>query len=83
MLKFKNSKLVECTQKEFDKIKSIYDHSSCFAGAQAITYVLLVSGQLQYKTKENCKYLSTTVVKDMAFNVLMAVVNKYKYLKVV
>lgn len=83
MLKFKNSKLVECNQKEFDEIKSIYDNSSCFANAQAITYVLLVNGKLQYKTKENCKYLSTTVVRDMAFNALMAVVDKYKYLKIV
>ena len=80
MLVFKKEKLVECTQAEFAKIEGIYKTASCFNDAVNRLYVEFVYFRMPYKAES--KSVSTTVLKNMAYNAVSAVVNKYKYLKI-
>lgn len=80
MLVFKKEKLVECTQAEFEKIEGIYKAATCLNDAVNRLYVDMVYFRMQYKAES--KSVSTTVLKNMAYNAVSAVANKYKYLKV-
>lgn len=80
MLVFKKGKLVECTQADFAKVESISKNASCLNDAVNRLYVEFVYFRLPYKAES--KRVSTTVLKDMAYNAVSAVANKYKYLKI-
>lgn len=81
MLVFKKEKLVECSQEEFEQIEHLYKRSSCFAVACDILYCRMVEFKIDFKAEK--RIFTTTQIKDMAHNALMAVAHKYKYLKVV
>lgn len=80
MLVFKKEKLVECTQAEFTKIEEIYKYATCFNDAVNRLYVEFVYFRIPYKAES--KRISTTVLKNMAYNAVNAVMNKFKYLKI-
>lgn len=80
MLVFKKEKLVECTQAEFAKVEEIYKYASCFNDAVNRLYVEFVYFRIPYKAES--KRISTTVLKNMAYNAVNAVMNKFKYLKI-
>lgn len=80
MLVFKKEKLVECTQAEFTNVEKIYKNSTCLNEAANRLYVEFVYFRIPYKAES--KRISITVLKNMAYNAVNAVVNKYKYLKI-
>ena len=80
MLVFKKEKLVECTQADFAKVELIYKTATCLSDAVNRLYAELVYFHIPYKAES--KRISTTDLKDMAYNAVSAVVNKYKYLKI-
>lgn len=72
MLVFKKGKLVECTGEDFERIEGIYQSSSCLQAAVERLYTEFVYYRIPYKAES--KRLSTTVVRDMAYNAVSAVV---------
>lgn len=76
-MKFKGTKCVEITKSEYDDIRFIQSIASCQADA--------IDKVIDYLTKDN--KVNTTlpryVLKDIAYNVYMAVDNDYKYMKIV
>ena len=79
MLIFKKSKLVECSEKEFEFIERILQSSSCIAEAASRIRTHILRGDLEWNEP---KVYSTNYVSDLALNAVMAVRYKYKYLKV-
>ncbi len=76
-MKFKNLKCIEIKQSEYDDIKMINTISSCQAVA--------VDNVIEYLIRDGkvAPELPRYIIKDMAYNLYMAVINNYKYLKVV
>ena len=72
-MKVKDNKLVECSKKEYEVIKKIYKNSTCLACAvdNVITYFFHESKAPIY------------ALKNVASNMILAVINDYKYLKVI
>ena len=71
-MKFNNKgKCIQITQKEYDDIYNIYKSSTCIRLAEyrVIDYL--------YNKFGNCE------AEAVAFNLLCAVINKYKYMKIV
>ena len=78
-MKFKNGKLIECSNGEYAYITKVYNNSSCLAVA-----IDNLRDYIESKLYElGCKYPSNAFIKTVSFNVLSAVINNYKYLKVV
>ena len=80
MLIFKRNKLVECTEEEFKFIERVLDRSSCIVSAVSQIRTYMLRGDLEWNEP---KFYSTNLVSELATNAVMAVKNKYKYLKVV
>lgn len=80
MLVFKKGKLVECSQEDFTMIECIFKNATCLNDAVNKLYFYLVYFLIQYKAES--ERVSSTVLKNMAYNAVTAVANKYKYLKV-
>lgn len=66
----KGTKLKEITKSEYEDIQMIYSISTCHKDAQDKVFEYL---------KEKLEYVN----KDIAYNVLNAVIYNYKYMKVV
>ena len=80
MLKFKNNKLIECSEEDFQFIERVLDRSSCIASAVSQIRTYLLRGDLKWNEPRS---YSTNLVSEIALNAVMAVKYKYKYLKVV
>ena len=75
-MKFKNLKCIEITKKEFKDIKFINTIATCQAHAVELTSKYL-------SENNNFSSLPNSIINTMAYNLYMAVINEYKYLKVV
>lgn len=76
-MKFKNGKCVEISKKEYDDIMLIWNISTCLADGYDKVY--------EYMEKDN-KFgvlVDYYIKKRIATNILDAVINKYKYLKII
>lgn len=80
MLVFKNKKMIECTQEDFTRIECIYKNATSLIDATEKLYYFLVLNKIAYKMEK--RTVTTTDLKDMAYNAVSAVANKYKYLKI-
>lgn len=80
MLKFKKNKLVECTEEEFRYIEYIIQNTSCLHAAAIHTRVRFDESILELPKSKEC--YSNDLLFEMAYNAVMAVKYKYKYLKV-
>ena len=76
-MKFKKLKCIEITKSEYDDILFIKSISTCQADAEDKIIEYLV------KDKKVVDTLPNFILKEMAYNVYMAVIYNYKYLKVV
>ena len=76
-MKFKGTKCVEIKKSEYDDIKFIDTISHC--QAEAVDYVM----DYLIKDKKVDANLNAYVLRDLAYNLFMAVMNDYKYMKVV
>lgn len=76
-MKFKGTKCIEITKSEYDDIKFIEKLSSCQADVVDKVIDYLIKGNKVNQT------LPRYVLKDIAYNVYMAIDNDYKYMKVV
>lgn len=74
---FKKLKCVEITKSEYNDIKFINTISHC--QAEAVDYV----ADYLVKDRKVDANLNAYVLRDLAYNLYMAVMNDYKYMKVV
>ena len=80
-MKFKKLKPVECTRDEFELVKGIIKGCSCLASSVSLVRTELVTGSLNWECETN--NITTMQAQDMAYNIVQAVMNNYKYLKIV
>ena len=77
-MEFKSLKCVKITKSELEDIQLIYDTSSCMVDAVDRVADYLIKDNIQH-----CKQLPSYLVKSLARNLVMAVVNRYSYMKVI
>ncbi len=76
-MKFKNNKCIEITKSEYDDIMFINDISSCSRVA--------IDNVKEYLIRDNKinRKLDSFELELIAYNLYMATINNYKYMKVV
>ena len=77
-MKFVKTKCIEITKSEYDDIKFIWEISTCFKDA--------CDNVIEYLIKDHridIKETSYSKLRDMAHNLVMAVLNDYKYLTII
>lgn len=73
---FKNNKCVEISKKEYRELDNIITNSTCFKNA--------VDNVVPYlKNYKIFKFVDNLTIQDCAFYLTQAIVNKYKYMKIV
>ena len=73
---FKNNKCVEISNREYNELYNIIVKSTCFKNA--------VDNIVPYlKNYKSFKFVDNLIIKDCAFYLTQAIVNRYKYMKIV
>lgn len=65
---------------KFKNLKPVCVKSTCVAAAASIVRTAMIRGTIEWKCET--RTITTTQVQDMAYNIVQAVMNNYKYLKI-
>lgn len=75
-MKFKGTKCIEITKSEYDDIRFIDTISTCQANA--------IDNVIDYLNRNKpFQDMPRHMVKEFAYNIYMAVINNYRYMKIV